>query len=210
MFNPEDFSDGNTKISFINNLSDFIELANNINKEDILELDSFCWDFTKSQLETVLSNLTTPKEVVDYIKENIDFKDLYHPEVIRNEINKKMIELSEQGVDMTNKTVAASVSLNLENGINRKINFQLIDLEDEEDNQIEEKEEELTNDNRDLPKFNENIKTKIENICKEAFCGILKEEEINDFAAMLCEQYKNEPFTIDFLEGFISGFLSNQ
>ena len=210
MFNPEDFSDGNTKISFINNLSDFIELANNINKEDILELDSFCWDFTKSQLETVLSNLTTPKEVVDYIKENIDFKDLYHPEVIRNEINKKMIELSEQGVDMTNKTVAASVSLNLENGINRKINFQLIDLEDEEENQIEEKEEKLTNDNRDLPKFNENIKTKIENICKEAFCGILKEEEINDFAAMLCEQYKNEPFTIDFLEGFISGFLSNQ
>lgn len=202
MLNSEIHTEGELNkpnIKFIENLPEFISHINDIDKNNIEEIDNFLWSFTRQQLITATKNLKTKEEITNYLNNNVNMSDLFKPEVLQNMINDKMAELVENGIDMTNKSLIASISLGMD--MTRKIELKLVDNPNVSQYGFQDF-------NNDLPDFNPVIKSQIETVCKEMLYGHLNDEELKDFIEERCEEYREEPFTIDWLEGFIEGFLS--
>jgi len=204
MLNSEIHSEGelNNKpeVSFIENLPELVKELDEANFNTIEEIDNFLWKFTRSQLVAATNNFKTKDEVIHYLSENVNMNDLFLPEILKKIVDGEIVKLAENGIDMTDKSISASISLDMD--LNRKIELRLIDNTELDDGGFK-------NFNNDLPDFNPVLEKQIETLCKQMLCGILDDKEIDEFIKDRCEDYKEEPFTIDYLEGFITGFISD-
>ena len=204
MLNSEIHSEGelNNKpeISFIENLPELIKEFDEADFNTVEGIDNFLWKFTRSQLVAATNNFKTKDEVIHYLSENVNMNELFLPEILKKIVDGEIVKLAENGIDMTDKSISASISLDMD--LNRKIELRLIDNTELDDGGFK-------NFNDDLPDFNPVLEKQIETLCKQMLCGILDDKEIDEFIKDRCEDYKEEPFTIDYLEGFITGFISD-
>jgi len=204
MLNSEIHSEGelNNKpeISFIENLPELIKEFDEADFNTVEGIDNFLWKFTRSQLVAATNNFKTKDEVIHYLSENVNMNELFLPEILKKIVDGEIVKLAENGIDMTDKSISASISLDMD--LNGKIELRLIDNTELDDGGFK-------NFNDDLPDFNPVLEKQIETLCKQMLCGILDDKEIDEFIKDRCEDYKEEPFTIDYLEGFITGFISD-
>ena len=187
------------EVFIVPNLKESIEKLKNIDINDIHSIDDAKWFFTHSQLLTLNEMNLTKEQIEAFLKENVQMEDLFSMEILHEIIHDKIDELVEDGIDLTDKLVTTSISLDKD--FNRQIELNLVDDPDAKLG--------LKNFNDELPEFNQIIESQIKTVCYEMLNDKLDEEELNDFIEQRIDEYKDNPYTLDWLEGFIEGYLSN-
>lgn len=176
------------------------ELSANIkkvNKEDIKEVDKVQWEITRNQLLALKALELSDEELRTYMSENIKMEDVYKKEVLQEMITDEIDKLVNEGVDISNKGISSVISIDGET-FDRVIEFNVTEMIDIGG---------LKENDDTLPEFNDMIKSQIETICTTLLEGYLDGDELQTFIERRCFEYSEEPYTIDYLEGLIEGYL---
>lgn len=181
------------KVYFMNDILNSFEKIKNMDIEDYNSVDEAVWNFTHNQL-CFLYNLET-SEAQEFLKNNVDGSQLIDKRVLSDMINKKLNELSENEVDIENKMLTVKISL--DSDYNRIIEFDLVDNESIEIN-------------NELPPLNSFIENQIKLVCTDTLQEILDEDELENFIDDRIEDYREMPYSNDWLDGFIEGYLNNK
>lgn len=202
------FTEENKSYHYLPDLKELLNSFKNIeDKSDYNAIDEASYNFLKSQINL---NEEIFKEDIpgfeNFLDENVDMNNVIHPLVLKDIIRDKINELMENGEDVENKLVKTSVTLE-KNG-ERNINIEFIDRDKSYISEGMVDSSEIK-----LPKLNDLIKGQIEIICRDMFqdTGIFEDDdELKQYIEERIEDYKEEPYTVDYLEGYNNGFINEK
>lgn len=204
------FTEENKSYHYLPDLKELLNSFKNIeDKSDYNAIDEASYNFLKSQInlnEEIFKEDTSGLE--NFLDENVDMSNVIHPLVLKDIIRDKINELMENGEDIDNKLIKTSVTLE-KNG-DRNINIEFMDKNEIDSSYVVGM---IDSSEIKLPKLNDLIKEQIEIICRDMFqdTGIFEDDdELKQYIEERIEDYKEEPYTVDYLEGYNNGFINEK
>lgn len=181
------------KVIIMPNLKETINKLNSIDKDnlDYKKIDEINWEFTHNQL--LATKEFEKEDRQDYLVKNLDPSILIHPLVLNDIIERKIEETCEKNNCRPEDLVIKNLSINIDNDYNRNIEMYLDYLDNVK------KEEGF--DYMGL------MKDQIEYICKDSLQDVLDEDKLEEFIRERIEEFEEEEYTMDYLEGVIDGYL---
>lgn len=173
------------------NLKEMIELSKNINKNDYYEVDEVNWKFTHNQLTTLENFSKEDRE--NYLVQNLQPGILIHARVLIDIIDDKINETCQEKKCNPEDLIISNLSINIDNEYNRHIEMRLDTI-----NEVKE---------LGLFDYNQIMKEKIEVICRDSLSNTLDNEKLEEFIQERIEEFEEEEYSIDYLEGIIDGYL---
>lgn len=187
-----------TSVALLPDIKVIKEKLKNLDKEDIYDVDNLLWDITKAQLLT-FKNIAKDEEQYDrFMSDNIDLKAMFTVNALAAITNEKLEEYS-QCEEFKDADLRLKTTIYVDKDLNRHIDFTAETIE----------EVDLDDDDR-YPPFNDMIEKCITNFCREALSEELNEEELEEFINDRLEDYKEEPYSPEWLEGFIAGYFEKE